>query len=406
MKIIQINSSINSGSTGRITEEIGCVLLEQGHESYIAYGRTEHESKSVKVKIGGKWNVLLHYLESTLFDRHAFSSRIATRRFLRKLDEISPDAIGLHNLHGYYLNIEMLFNYIKIKNIPVIWTLFDCWAFTGHCSYFDNINCEKWKTQCSNCPKNSYYPKSFIFDNSKSNFRNKRDIFNGVNHLEIIVHSKWLFDLVKQSYLANYNVNLVRSGVDVSVFKPTSSDLITKHNLTNKKIILGCASIWDERKGLSDFIKLSGLLNDDYQIILIGLTNEQLKLTNSSGVIGIKRTESTAQLAEYYSLAHVYVNPTYQDNFPTTNLEALACGTPVITYNTGGSPEAVDDNTGIIVEKGNLQELLNAILLLLEKDKSNYTEHCRNRALKIFDKNIVFNEYIQLYKQVLEISIK
>lgn len=404
MKILQINSSINSGSTGRITEDIGCVLLENRHESYIAYGRNEHESKSVKVKIGGKWNVMLHYLESSLFDRHAFSSRIATRRFLKKLDEIAPDAIGLHNLHGYYLNIEMLFNYIKRNNIPVIWTLFDCWAFTGHCSYFDNINCEKWKSECHNCPKINYYPKSYILDNSKTNFRNKSAIFNGVNNLEIIVHSNWLSDLVKQSYLANYRINIVRSGVDVCVFKPTQSELKTKHNLTTKKIILGCASIWDERKGIADFIKLSSLLTNESQIILIGLTDNQIKLTNNYGIIGIKRTESTAQLAEYYSSAHVFVNPTYQDNFPTTNLEALACGTPVVTYNTGGSPEAIDDNTGRVVEKGNLEELVLSISEILEMDKCNFTKRCRNRALELFDKNKVFDEYIRLYQKVMKNS--
>ena len=405
MKILQINSSINSGSTGRITEQIGAVALEKGHQSYIAFGRTENSSKSVKIKIGGICNVFLHFLESFLFDRHAFSSRIATYFFLRKVDKIAPDIIALYNLHGYYLNVEMLFKYIKAKNIPVVWTLFDCWAFTGHCSYFDNINCEKWKSHCEKCPKSSYYPRSFILDNSKRNFSAKKTIFNNVENMKIVVHSEWLKTMVSCSILNKYKVNVIPSGVDVSVFKPQKSGLKQKLKLDNKTIILGCASIWDKRKGLDDFIQLSVLLPDNFQIVLIGLSNKQLKQVDKK-IIGISRTENIAQLVDFYNLADVFVNPTYQDNFPTTNLEALACGTPVITYNTGGSPEAIDTNTGFVVEKGDIQGIYDAIMKISELKSDFYIDNCRKRAVEYFDNTKTFAQYVRIFEDMFQKSVK
>lgn len=399
MRILQINASINSGSTGRIAEDIGSVLIDNGHESYIAFGRNDRESKSIKIKIGNRLNVIIHYFESLLFDQHGFSSRIATYCFLRKIDKIKPDAIGLHNIHGYYINIEMLFNYIKKKNIPVVWTLFDCWAFTGHCSYFDNINCKKWTVQCEKCPKRNLYPKSMFIDNSKNNYIHKRNVFNGVKNLQIIVHSEWLNNITKKSFLSSYSTKLINSGVDLNLFKPTTSDLKTSMNLQSKRIVLGCASVWDIRKGLNDFIQLAELLDENYQIVLVGLNKDQIKLIGNK-IIGIGRTENIHKLAELYSIADVFVNPTYLDNFPTTNLEALACGTPVVTYNTGGSPEAIDNETGIVVQQGSIVGLKNAIESLMQNDKQNLSIKCRRRAERFFDKQIKFKEYMAVFNEI------
>lgn len=399
MKILQINASINSGSTGRIAEDIGSVLIDNGHESYIAYGRNNRESRSTKIKIGNQLNVIIHYFESLLFDRHGFSSRIATYFFLRKIAKINPDVIGLHNIHGYYINIEMLFNYIKKKNIPVVWTLFDCWAFTGHCSYFDNINCQKWTFQCEKCPKRKFYPKSLFIDNSKKNYIQKRNMFNGVKNLQIIVHSEWLNNITKKSFLSSYSTKLINSGVDLNIFKPTDSEWKTSMNLKNKRIVLGCASIWDIRKGLNDFIQLAELLDENYQLVLVGLNKDQIKLIRNK-IIGISRTENVHKLAELYSIADVFVNPTYLDNFPTTNLEALACGTPVVTYNTGGSPEAIDNETGIVVQQGNIIELKNAIESIMKNDKQDLSIKCRRRAERFFDKQIKFKEYMAVFNEI------
>ena len=353
MKILQINSTVNSGSTGRIAEDIGKTIISAGYESYIAFGRGNQKSNSKLIKIGNKLDFYGHLLRSLFTDRHGFGSKRATRKFLKQVDVIKPDAIGLHNIHGYYLNIEILFKYIKEKNIPVLWTFHDCWPFTGHCSF--NTNCDN----CKNCQRK--YPKSIFLNQSSKNYYDKKMIFNQVKKLQIITPSIWLKGLVNQSFF-KYPVHCINNGIDLNQFQHSENykKLKEKLKLKNKKIILGVASTWDKRKGLSDFIQLESLLDTNYKIILIGLTSKQIQ-NLPKNIMGVQRTESIAELANYYSMADVYINPTHKDNFPTTNIEALACGTPVITYDTGGSPEAIDNTTGKLVKKGDVQGLCNAI---------------------------------------------
>jgi glycosyltransferase involved in cell wall biosynthesis len=400
VRILQINAVANSGSTGRIAEEIGNVLLEQGHESYIAYGRNQATSSSKLIKIGTKRDVYLHGAYTLLTDKHAFASKKATKELLKEIDAIKPDLIALHNLHGYYINIEILFKYIKAKNIPIVWTLFDCWAFTGHCTYFDDIDCRKWETHCHKCPKYDKYPKSLV-DNSFLNFKNKKELFTSVDNMQIITHSKWLSGLVKKSFLSNYKTHVTPSAINLDLFKPMESDLKTKFNIDDKKVILGCASVWSERKGLNDFLKLNKLIDTNYQIVLIGLSKKQLNQL-PKGIIGLNRTESIKELAEWYSVASVFVNPTTQDNFPTTNIEALACGTPVITYNTGGSPEAIDTETGEVVDKGNIDGILKAIKSLEAKDQVLLSDNCVKRAEKRFDKKHRYLDYLNIFEKLIK----
>lgn len=400
MKLLQINTQVNSGSTGRIAEDIGRVMLANGHESYIAYGRGNRPSQSKLLKIGSQQDIYLHGLKTLLSDRHGFGSRKATEALIKEIEHIQPDAIGLHNLHGYYLHIEVLFDYLRANQIPVLWTLFDCWAFTGHCTYFDNIQCQKWQTHCQQCPKSRMYPKSF-FDNSFRNFEDKRSLFTGLNRLELIVHSAWLRDLVKQSSLKDLPVHLIRSGIDIDQFRPLSADKVRhRFALGNQKIILGVASTWDERKGLQDFLQLHPHLPEGYTLVLVGLNAKQIKVLPAN-VKGIARTESVEELAELYSAASVFVNPTWQDNFPTTNLEALACGTPVITYDTGGSPEAIDAKTGMVVAKGNISELWQAIKKVTDLGKEHYLPLCRARAEQHFNKEDRYRDYLRFYKSLL-----
>lgn len=401
MRILQINASVNSGSTGRIAEDIGKVMLANGHESYIAYGRGNRTSSSQLIKIGNKADVYLHVLKTAIFDRHGFGSILATKRLIAEIERINPDVIGLHNLHGYYINIELLFKYLKNKQIPVLWTLFDCWAFTGHCSYFDNIDCKKWISGCSKCPKKSLYPSSYLFDKSIENYQQKRDLFNSLDNIQLVVHSQWLNSLVEQSFLKNITTNVISSGIDLDVFKPSKSDFKKKSGIHDKKIVLGCASIWDKRKGYDDFQQLAILLSDEYQIVLVGLNKMQLKQLNKR-IIGLERTENVSQLAELYSIADVFVNPTYLDNFPTTNIEALACGTPVVTYNTGGSPEAIDELTGRVVTKGNIKELFARVLEVTADEKSKYTNVCRQRAEMYFNKENRYNDYLNIYSEMIK----
>ena len=356
MKVLQINSVCGIRSTGRICTDIADVLTANGHECKIVYGRetVPEKYKKYAVRIGSNTDVKLHALESRLFDNSGFGSKKATNDFIKWVKEYDPDVIHLHNIHGYYINIEILFNYLKSCNKRIIWTLHDCWPFTGHCSYFTIVKCEQWKAHCSYCVQKHCYPSSILADHCKSNFERKRALFSGIKDMTLITPSKWLADLVSESFLKKYPVKVIHNGIDLSVFKPTESDLRKKYGLTDKKVILGVASVWDERKGLDDFIKLLDLLDRQYQIVLIGLSDRQLKKMPDN-VIGIKRTDSVTELAQWYTTADVFLNLTYEDNYPTVNLEAQACGTPCITYRTGGSVESVPEEN--IVDAGDISTI-------------------------------------------------
>jgi glycosyltransferase involved in cell wall biosynthesis len=364
--------------------------MASGWESYIAFGRRERKSASHKIKIGNRFGIFLHFLLTRLFDKHGFGSKTSTLRFIKKIQEIKPDIIHLHNIHGYYINIKILFNFLAKSRIPVIWTLHDCWAITGHCSYFDMIGCDRWRTECNNCPQKRNYPRSLFTDHSTSNYRQKKELFTSVKNMTIIPVSSWLGDIIKQSFLNKYPVQVIQNGIDTGLFSPQSGF-----------IILGVANVWDDRKGLKDFISLNRQLdNAQYQIILVGLTGRQIRRL-PKGIIGITRTESIAELAKLYSIADVFVNATYEDTFPTVNLESLACGTPVITYKTGGSIESVSEDTGRVVEKGNISALCTAIQEIAQKRKQFYSENCRKRAVSLYNKEKRFSDYIDLYNNIL-----
>lgn len=397
-KLLIINVTANSGSTGRIAEEIGQTAISNGYDTYFAYGRLARESKCKLIKIGKKLNVRLHGIESRLFDNHGFSSRIATKRFIKEIERIKPDIINIHNLHGYYINVKILFEYLNKTNIPIVWTFHDCWPFTGHCSYFDRYNCTKWKTECHSCPNKHGYPSSLLLSRAKRNFNKKRKLFSNYKKTTIVTPSNWLSDITKQSFFKGKNIVTINNGTDLTTFKIVNGNKRHSLNLQNKKIVLGVASIWDKRKGFDDFVKLNDLLSDEYKIILVGLNKKQIE-SLPENIIGIERTESVHELAELYSMADVFVNPTYSDNFPTTNIEALACGTPVITYKTGGSPEAIDEMTGVVVEQGNINKLKEAIESVA-KDKAMYTERCRERAVNLYNKQDRFNDYINLFNSL------
>ena len=386
MKLLQINTTVNWEATGRIAEGIGQTAMAQGWESHIAYGRFAKPSASQTFKMGTQRDVYIHKLHSFLLDRHGLASKSATRDLVAYIERLSPDIIHLHNLHGFYLNYPILFEYLSHTDTPVVWTLHDCWTYTGHCAYYDYVGCDRWKTHCRHCPQRKGYPPLWLFGRSTRNFDDKKRLFTSVGNMTIVPVSDWLASEVKQSFLGKYPIRTIHNGIDLQAFAPQPVDK-SKFGLQGRFVILGVSNLWGQRKGLPDFCRLRALLPaEDYAIVLVGLTPQQIKAL-PDGIVGIRRTGSLRELAEYYSVADVFVNPTWEDNFPTTNLEALACGTPVVTYRTGGSVEAVDGDTGRIVRRGDVQELAAVLSEMRAAGTQHYRQPCRDRALACFDKN-------------------
>lgn len=393
--LLQINTGANWGSTGTIAEQIGELSMNSGWDSFIAYGRNANPSKSHLIKIGTTRDVYEHALYSRITGRHGLASSGPTRKIIEHIDRIKPDIVHLHNIHGYYINYKLLFEYLNKGNTPIVWTLHDCWSFTGHCAHFVEINCEKWKTHCRSCPIVRDYPCAY-YDRSYSNFELKRELFSYNKNLHIIPVSQWLAGFVRQSFLKSNDIRVFHNGIDLSLFHPQNT------SISNKFLIIGVSSIWNRAKGLYDFYNLRRLLDAArYDIMLVGLSERQIK-DLPDGIIGIKRTNSMQELAMLYSAADVFVNPTYADTFPTTNLEALACGIPVVTYRTGGSPEAVTPETGIVVEQGDIAGLSNAIQAIEGKRKGFFRDICRAHAEESFDKWKCFHRYIDLYNTILD----
>ncbi|MCR5420142.1 MAG: glycosyltransferase [Lachnospiraceae bacterium] len=408
-KVLLVNTVCGTGSVGRLVVGLYHTLEAYGYECLVAYGRGEAPEDVRAYRIGTDTDIYVHGAMSRLNDRHGFYSRKATLDFVAMIKEYDPDIIHLHNIHGYYLNIEVLFNYLKKCNKKIIWTLHDCWTFTGHCSHFEYIGCTKWLNGCYKCEQLNEYPKSFGVDNSKRNYEEKRRLFTGIEDLMIVTPSEWLKDKVSQSFLREYPVVVVPTGIDLMQFYPYK-EVMSEDNLIfniknqlsirNKIILLGVANPWRDRKGLLQFGLLEKTLSDRYAIILVGLNDKQLQ-NLSPNIIGLNKTDSVEELAALYSMADIYVNLTLEDTFPTTNLEALACGTPVITYKAGGSPESLDDTCGEVVERNSIQGIVAAIDKIMSLKGQNYTSEMCVRKAQLYNKEYRFLEYIQHVYEVV-----
>ena len=388
--VLQLNVTANWGSTGKIAEAIGTIALESGWDSFIAYGRWFNPSRSHLIKIGGRWEKYFHFAEQRIRDNEGLCSRGATKQFIRQIELIKPDVVQLHNIHDHYLNYQLLFEFLNQTDIKVVWTFHDCWAFTGHCFHFVTKDCMKWKTGCYECPMKRVIPKTLL-DRSKKNYELKKQLFTENKNLTIVPCSDWMAGFVRQSFFKNKRIEVIKNGIDLRVFKP-----LNRNGGDDKFGILAVSSVWNEGKGLYDILELRELLSDVYSITIVGLTAEQVD-NMPIGIIGIERTQNVNELVQLYSNADVLINPTYADTFPTVNLEALACGTPVITYRTGGSPEAIDESTGLVVEQGDIEGMAEAIKLICSRDRKQYTTACRKRAEEHFDKDKCFEHYLELY---------
>lgn len=397
MKVLQISTVCGSGSVGRITADIYHTLKKQGEECLIAYGRRSAPQDVDAFCFGSPVSMGMHVLSTFFKGEHGFASASATRRLIRKIEEWDPDVIQLHNIHGFVLQVELLFSYLKKAGKPVVWTLHDCWSYTGHCAFYDYHGCSSWQDGCLHCTEyQKTYPYALFKNNTVRNYQRKKEAFTGVPNLTVVTPSYWLAEEVKRSYLKEYPIKVIPNGVDQTIFCPRKETLREQWHLEGKFVILGVANVWERRKGLPYFCQLAEQLPESMKIVLIGLDKKQIRSLPSQ-IIGIERTESAAELAAYYSMADVFVNATLEDNFPTTNLEALSCGTPVITFATGGSPESLDDSCGRIVKKGDQDALMQAILEEAAHPKKQ--EDCLTRAAQ-YEKNGRFQEYTAFYRSL------
>ena len=369
MRYAQINS-VPYGSTGSIMPKKHEELLRDGVDSYVFWGRGRAAENERECNFGSKPEFYTDVLMTRLDGRAGFHSKHATKRLLRRLDEIEPDVVHLHNLHGYYVNVEQLFGWLAAHKCKVVWTLHDCWPFTGHCAHYTYAGCDLWKSVqgcLGSCPQLAAYPATLTGRTVPQNYANKKCLFKSLSceKLSFVAPCNWMKEQINASFFRNYEVEVTYNKADTSVFKPTSSSIRERLGLESKPIVLGVASPWNKRKGLNDFKQLEKMLGDKLSIVMVGLSRRQLAEVGD-GIVGLPRTDSKRELAELYSAASVFFNPTHEDNYPTVNLEAEACGTPVVTYDVGGCRETIalpqsaavssfDEAVNRIVEIANVQ---------------------------------------------------
>lgn len=398
MKIMQINSVCGIRSTGRICTDLADVLKEKGHQCAVAYGREAVPDmyKDISYKIGDGMGVKLHALAARLFDSAGLHSKKATRKLLDYIDSFSPDVIHLHNIHGYYINYTILFDYIKKKGIPVVWTLHDCWAFTGHCSHYSAIGCTRWKDGCEKCCQKGEYPKSLFLDLSKRNYNKKRKAFLGVPKMTIVTPSQWLAQEVKKSFLGEYRVEVIQNGVDLDAFRPSESNFRDKYSLGDKTVVLGVATSWNERKGLNRFIELSDNLDQRYKIFLVGLDSEGISRL-PEGMLGITRTDSTKELAEIYTASDVCLSLSVEETMGLTVVEANACGTPAFVLNKTALPELISGTNGRVIDSFNAKDI--ARVICDTNFSKEFPPDACIEAAKQYEKRNKYEEYIRIYEE-------
>ena len=399
MRVYSLNSYSN-GSTGMIMRGIHDELKAQGHETRMAWARGRKVQDDTEFVFNSKPGVYVHGVMGRLTDSTGFHSAGATKQLIKDIEAFQPDIVHMHNVHGYCLDMRELFHGLSSLGVSVVWTLHSCWPFTGHCSYFTYVACEQWKTHCSctyPCPQVHEFPKSLFINRSKSNFARKRELFTGIQDLTIVTPSQWLANLVGESFLRDYPKAVVPNGIDTSIFNcdVDASGIPEQLGITGQRVLLGVASPWSKRKGLEDMKNLREILSCEYAIVLVGLSKQQLKEL-PAGIIGLTRTDSPRELAKLYAAADLFINPTLEDNYPTVNIEALACGTRVLTYETGGSPECSDSTDECIVVKAKTPEAM------ADSIKSFFAEDHREIRPIVRDKSDCSKEYITVYRDILE----
>lgn len=396
-----INSVSGYGSTGSICVDIAKELELQGHECYIAFGQI---SKGYKkgFKIGTKLENHLHNIGSRLFGKQGYFSKRGTKKLIQFITDYNPDIIHLHNLHGNYLNLEVLFRYLNKVQKPVVWTFHDCWAFTGKCAHYTDVACEKWKTTCTNCPQLHTYPPSLFFDHSKDMHVDKKKWFTSVENLQIITVSNWLKQQVAQSFFKNNAIETIYNWVDHSVFKATVDETFAATYFLEKDkftIVLVSAGWFERDNKWKDALKLSALCGSEIQMILIGGVEDKIKMPQN--IIHIPYLNGSTELAKAYSFADVYVHLSSEDTFGKVIAEAMSCGTPAVVYNSTACPEIVGSECGFVVEKNNISQVYEAVLKIKKVGKIQYQDKCRSRVVVNFDLKSNLALTINAYQKLL-----
>ena len=403
-KILQINTVVGIGSTGRIAENIGDYIIKKGSYSTIGYGRKVGISNSKLIKIGNHINILFNVIQTRLFDRHALNPSYFTNQFIKKIIKFNPDIIHLHNIHGYYINYKTLFDFLFFYNKPVVWTIHDCWPITGHCTFFDNVHCDKWKIQCDNCIQKTAYPKSFFKDNSYVNYNDKRNLFTKLDKLYLVAPSNWMKQKIQESFLNSAKLDVINNGININLFKPETIDKATFYNglFKNKYVLIAVALQWDERKGLSDLIKLSDQLKEDEILLIIGLIPNKIKNILPTKIINISNINNPKLLNSFYSISDIFINPTKADNYPTTNLEAISAGLPVIMTSTGGNLDFMGFESVKFYEQGQINMIRNNIDFIRTKGVKYFENISRNIATTQLSSDIQNSLYWNLYTKIIK----
>lgn len=400
--LLQINVTANWGSTGKIAGQINLLAQEKGWKTYIAYGRYSNPSQSELIRVGSTFQVYEHFAESVLADNDGLASRIATRRLNEQIKTINPDIIHLHNIHDHWLNYRILFDYLNTLDIPIVWTQHDCWSFTGGCGYFSQIACNQWIGKCSkNCPyRDGQIMRRFI-NRADKHFEIKKELFTSTKNMTLVPVSHWLEGVLRQSFLKDKPIKTILNGVDVNVFKPIDDvqGTLRKYGIEGVCYVVGVATAWSERKGFKDYCQLASLMPEGVKIVLVGLNEKQQQEAERFGIIGIPRTENVGELVALYNGASIVMNLSYEETFGLTTVEGFACGTPSIVYNATASPELVTPETGTVCEPGDINGVSDAVKELLAKEKP--VDACRKRAVEYYDKNDRYQEYVELYEELL-----
>ncbi len=403
MRIFQINF-YDMFSTGKImlgiaqaARERGFVVKTSSKAAKISFDLKRNDPNHLY--IGTRVANTIHRYFSWITDLQDCGTIFGSLNLIWNIERFKPDVVHLHDIVGWYVNIDILFRYLKWRDIPVVWTFHDCWAFTGRCIYFDHIGCDNWRSGCGDCPQLGYMPRTWYFDRSAWNFRRKKRLFTALKRLQIVTPSQWLADLTKESFFADYPIKVINNGIDLTRFKPTEGETYRKLKAMNKRIVLGVAATWSHRKGIDVLFRLARDLGDDYIVLLVGAAPHDIP-SDVTNAVAYPRTHNVEELAEIYTAADLFANPTLEDNFPTVNLEALACGTPIVTYRTGGSPESVDENTGRVVAQGDYDAFKEAVLEVAQLGKTHFFDHCLERS-KLYDINTMLDEYVSMYKSEL-----